>query len=84
MEISYSVDGSQPWRVVSMFDTNRTEFRYVDAEHGGRYLVRVRVKNRCDRSGAWSEQLSIIIGGGADPSNDYEQECEECYYNYDR
>jgi hypothetical protein len=84
VEISYSVDGSQPWRVVSMFDTNRTEFRYVDAEHGGRYLVRVRVKNRCDRSGAWSEQLSIIIGGGADPTNDYEQECEECYYTYDR
>src|SRR5262245_59522876 len=42
VQISYSRDGIEPWRVVAAFDTNRTEFRYVDRENGGRYLVRVR------------------------------------------
>jgi hypothetical protein len=66
VQISYSRDGIEPWRVVATFDTNRTEFRYVDGENGGRYLVRVRVKNRCDGMGPWSEALRIYIGGGAD------------------
>lgn len=78
VEISYSRDGS-PWRVVSTFDTNRTEFRYVDRENGGRYLVRVRVKNRCDRTGAWSQQLSIIVGGGEDPGDNGCYWFCECY-----
>ena len=64
VQISYSRDGIQPWRVVSTFDTNRTEFRYVDGENGGRYLVRVRLKNRCDGMGPWSEALRIYVGGG--------------------
>jgi len=66
VQISYSRDGIQPWRVVVTFDTNRTEFRYVDAENGGRYLVRVRVKNRCDGMGPWSEALRIYVGGSND------------------
>jgi hypothetical protein len=67
VQISYSRDGIQPWRVVSTFDTNRTEFRYVDGENGGRYLVRVRLKNRCDGMGPWSEALRIYVGGGDGP-----------------
>jgi hypothetical protein len=66
VEISYSRDGIEPWRVVSAFDTNRTEFRYVDRENGGRYLVRVRVKNRCDRVGAWSTPLNVMLADGAE------------------
>jgi hypothetical protein len=66
VEISYSRDGIEPWRVVSVFDTNRTEFRYVDRESGGRYRVHVRVKNRCDVAGEWSTQLSVILGGGSE------------------
>jgi hypothetical protein len=76
IEISYSRDGIQPWRVVAAFDTNRTEFRYVDRENGGRYLVRVRVKNRCDRVGAWSTQLNVMIDDGPDD----EGPSEEQYY----
>ena len=86
VQISYSRDGIQPWRVVATFDTNRTEFRYVDAENGGRYLVRVRVKNTCDGMGPWSEALRIYVGGGTDggdapppPPPPPPQECgEEC------
>lgn len=66
VEISYSRDGIEPWRVVAAFDTNRTEFRYVDKENGGRYLVHVRVKNRCDVAGEWSRQFSVILAGGPD------------------
>ena len=69
VQISYSRDGIQPWRVVATFDTNRTEFRLVDAEQGGRYLVRVRLKNRCDGMGPWSEALRIYVGGGPDASD---------------
>ena len=69
VQISYSRDGIQPWRIVATFDTNRTEFRYVDAENGGRYLVRVRVKNTCDGMGPWSEALRIYVGGGNDASD---------------
>jgi hypothetical protein len=75
IEITYSRDGIQPWRVVSTFYTNRSEFRYIDHEQGGRYLVRVRVKNPCDVYGAWSSQLRIIIGaGGDDPQPPPQQE----------
>lgn len=76
VEISYSRDGIQPWRVVAAFDTNRTELRYVDRENGGRYRVRVRVKNRCDRAGAWSTQLNVILEAGQDPSPADEEYCE--------
>ena len=69
VQISYSRDGIQPWLVVATFDTNRTEFRYVDGENGGRYLVRVRLKNRCDGMGPWSEALRIYVGGGDGPGD---------------
>ena len=75
VEIRYSRDAIQPWRVVSAFDTNRTEFRYVDGENGGRYRIRVRAKNRCDRAGAWSPQLDVILADGADDGGD--DYCEE-------
>ncbi len=32
-------------------------------------LVRVRVKNRCDGMGPWSEALRIYVGGGPDASD---------------
>ena len=66
VQISYSRDGIEPWRVVAAFDTNRTEFRHVDTENGGRYLVRVRVKNRCDGMGPWSEALRIYVDRSED------------------
>jgi hypothetical protein len=75
LEISYSRDGIEPWHVVAAFDTNRTEFRYVDREDGGRYSVRVRVKNRCDRVGAWSAPLDVMLADGIDdPGPPQEQE----------
>jgi hypothetical protein len=81
VQISYSRDGIQPWQIVATFDTNRTEFRYVDPENGGRYLVRVRIKNTCDGMGPWSEALRIYVGGGSDPgafSPPPPPPCEEC------
>ncbi len=80
VEISYSRDGIEPWHVVAAFDTNRTEFRYVDRENGGRYLVRVRVKNRCDRVGAWSTPLSVMLADGA-PDDEGSSEEEYCEYH---
>jgi hypothetical protein len=79
VQVSYSRDGIQPWRVVATFDTNRTEFRYVDGENGGRYSVRVRVKNRCDGMGPWSEALRIYVGGGQDGSEKVCNWWEECF-----
>jgi hypothetical protein len=82
VEIRYSRDGIEPWRVVAAFDTNRTEFRYVDRENGGRYLVRVRVKNRCDRVGAWSTPLNVTIEDGPDDAGSSEGEYCEYHEKY--
>lgn len=65
VEVLHNRNGETPKFVYSFF-TNRTEASIDDREDGGRYYVRVRVKNPCDVFGAWSTTLIIYMDGGSD------------------
>lgn len=63
VEVLHNRNGETP-KFVYSFLTNRTNAYIDDKENGGRYYVRVRVKNPCDVFGAWSTTLIIYMDGG--------------------
>ena len=65
VEVYHNRNGETQKFVYSFF-TNRTDAYIDDREDGGRYYVKVRVKNPCDVFGAWSETLIIYMDGGID------------------
>ena len=73
VEVRHNRNGETPTFVYSFY-TNRTEATIEDREDGGRYYIRVRVKNPCDVYGAWSETLIIYLDGNAGAGNTTPQE----------
>lgn len=75
VEVAYSQDGVAPRKVFPIRSLNGTTFTVSPVEGSGRYYVKVRVKNRCDRTGTWSTELTVYMGNDDSAGHKHDEWC---------